>query len=186
MHLCIPYNVIQWYACRGRRPRRPEIKSPLDATILLHCRRPVSTPANIKKTSALLDGGYNNVCVTYFHGERCDCCRWQIQRGRSKCSGRRETKVHRHRGYPSGTATGRVNVHRNRKQVDPHPPFPQRKNLHLFRWRFVLALPIFTVSHPTTIVGARVLNFCVRDGNRWTHTAINTNYSIYIKAFQLR
>ena len=43
----------------------------------------------------------------------------------------------------------------------------------------MLALPIFTVSHPTTIVGARVLNFCVRDGNRWTHTPINTNYSGY-------
>ena len=40
---------------------------------------------------------------------------------------------------------------------------------------FVLALPIFTASHPATIVGVRVLNFCVRDGNRWTHLTINTN-----------
>ena len=40
----------------------------------------------------------------------------------------------------------------------------------------MLALPIFTASHPATIVGVRVLNFCVRDGNRWTHTTINTNY----------
>ena len=40
----------------------------------------------------------------------------------------------------------------------------------------MFALPIFTVSHPTTIVGASELNFCVRDGNRWTLTAINTNY----------
>ena len=39
----------------------------------------------------------------------------------------------------------------------------------------VFALPIFTASHPATIVGADVLNFCVRDGNRWTHIAINTN-----------
>ena len=39
----------------------------------------------------------------------------------------------------------------------------------------VFALPIFTASHPATIVGANVLNFCVRDGNRWTHIAINTN-----------
>ena len=39
----------------------------------------------------------------------------------------------------------------------------------------VFALPIFTASHPATIVGVRVLNFCVRDGNRWTHTTINTN-----------
>ena len=28
----------------------------------------------------------------------------------------------------------------------------------------MLALPIFTASHPATIVGVRVLNFCVRDG----------------------
>ena len=41
----------------------------------------------------------------------------------------------------------------------------------------MLALPIFTASHPATIVGVQVLNFCVRDGNRWTHTTINTNYS---------
>ena len=37
------------------------------------------------------------------------------------------------------------------------------------------ALPIFTASHPAPIVGATVLNFCVRDGNRWTHIAINTD-----------
>ena len=41
----------------------------------------------------------------------------------------------------------------------------------------MFALPIFTASHPATIVGVRVLNFCVRDGNRWTHTTINTNSS---------
>ena len=40
----------------------------------------------------------------------------------------------------------------------------------------MLALPIFTASHQATIVGADALNFCVRDGNRWTLTAINTNY----------
>ena len=40
---------------------------------------------------------------------------------------------------------------------------------------FMLALPIFTASHPATIVGVHVLNFCVRDGNRWTHMTINTN-----------
>ena len=42
----------------------------------------------------------------------------------------------------------------------------------------MLALPIFTASRPATIVGAGELNFCVRDGNRWTLTAINTNYEI--------
>ena len=39
----------------------------------------------------------------------------------------------------------------------------------------MLALPIFPGSRPPSIVGADVLNFCVRDGNRWTHIAINTN-----------
>ena len=42
---------------------------------------------------------------------------------------------------------------------------------------YMLALPIFTASHPATIVGGSELNFCVRDGNRWTLTPINTNYS---------
>ena len=40
----------------------------------------------------------------------------------------------------------------------------------------MLALPIFTARHQATIVGVSELNFCVRDGNRWTLTAINTNY----------
>ena len=54
----------------------------------------------------------------------------------------------------------------------------------------VLALPIFTASRPATIVGVQVLNFCVRDGNRWTHTPINTNYicrktDLYIVQYRL-
>ena len=40
----------------------------------------------------------------------------------------------------------------------------------------MLALPIFPASHPASIVGGNELNFCVRDGNRWTLIAINTNY----------
>ena len=39
----------------------------------------------------------------------------------------------------------------------------------------MLALPIFTARHQATIVGVSELNFCVRDGNRWTHMTINTN-----------
>ena len=39
----------------------------------------------------------------------------------------------------------------------------------------MLALPIFPCSYPQSIVGADELNFCVRDGNRWTLIAINTN-----------
>ena len=47
----------------------------------------------------------------------------------------------------------------------------------------VLALPIFAASHPATIVGGSELNFCVRDGNRWTLAPINTNY-IYVNSFR--
>ena len=47
----------------------------------------------------------------------------------------------------------------------------------------MLALPIFPASHPASIVGESVLNFCVRDGNRWTHTPINTNYIFHLKKF---
>ena len=60
----------------------------------------------------------------------------------------------------------------------------QNKNRLVFTKRFlVLALPIFPASHPASIVGADELNFCVRDGNRWTLVAINTNYlfSIYLE-----
>ena len=44
----------------------------------------------------------------------------------------------------------------------------------------MFALPIFTASHPATIVGANELNFCVRNGNRWTLIAINTNYLLVL------
>ena len=53
----------------------------------------------------------------------------------------------------------------------------------------MLALPIFPGSRPPSIVGANELNFCVRDGNRWTLTAINTNSMwvaanhLYVKTF---
>ena len=36
--------------------------------------------------------------------------------------------------------------------------------------------PIFPDSHPSSIVGTVQLNFCVRNGNRWTLTVKNTNY----------
>ena len=48
---------------------------------------------------------------------------------------------------------------------------------------FVLALPIFPGSHPPSIVGANELNFCVRDGNRWTLAAINTNFVVAVRHF---
>ena len=46
----------------------------------------------------------------------------------------------------------------------------------------MLALPIFPGSRPPSIVSVHELNFCVRDGNRWTLMTINTNY---IKGFTL-
>ena len=50
----------------------------------------------------------------------------------------------------------------------------------------MLALPIFPCSRPQSIVGASELNFCVRDGNRWTLTAINTNcHQVALKTFLL-
>ena len=50
-----------------------------------------------------------------------------------------------------------------------------RKKPRSFDRGFMLALPIFPGSRPPSIVGVHVLNFCVRDGNRWTHMTINTN-----------
>ncbi len=47
----------------------------------------------------------------------------------------------------------------------------------------MLALPIFPASHPASIVGANELNFCVRDGNRWTLAAINTNFVVAHRHF---
>ena len=41
---------------------------------------------------------------------------------------------------------------------------------------FVLALPIFPGRLQPSIVGRSELNFCVRDGNRWTLALISTNY----------
>ena len=50
----------------------------------------------------------------------------------------------------------------------------------------MLALPIFPGSRPPSIVGANVLNFCVRDGNRWTHIAINTNLFTFGDPYRIR
>ena len=51
----------------------------------------------------------------------------------------------------------------------------------------MLALPIFPGSRPPSIVGANELNFCVRDGNRWTLAAINTNsYGMAFAIFYIK
>ena len=60
-------------------------------------------------------------------------------------------------------------------RLSSNPDSFRQKKAPTFRLRLVLALPIFPASHPASIVGEGVLNFCVRDGNRWTHTPINTN-----------
>ena len=54
----------------------------------------------------------------------------------------------------------------------------QYKKAALTNVRAVFALPIFPGSRPPSIVGVHELNFCVRDGNRWTLMTINTNYYI--------
>ena len=53
----------------------------------------------------------------------------------------------------------------------------QKQSPHDFRHRgFVLALPIFPGRRQPSIVTVNELNYCVRNGNRCTLTAINTNY----------
>ena len=39
-------------------------------------------------------------------------------------------------------------------------------------------LPIFPGRHQPSIIGTSELNFCVRNGNRWTLAVINTNFSL--------
>ena len=72
----------------------------------------------------------------------------------------------------SGTATGHYPL---RQETCLWHVLGKEKPPH-FCGGSMFALPIFTASHPATIVGVHVLNFCVRDGNRWTHMTINTNY----------
>ena len=52
-----------------------------------------------------------------------------------------------------------------------------KKNQTEVWFLLMLALPIFPGSRPPSIVGVHELNFCVRDGNRWTLMTINTNYA---------
>ena len=68
---------------------------------------------------------------------------------------------------PSQQSGGLLQASATNAQKEPPPFWTEVYNM--------FALPIFTASHPATIVGVHVLNFCVRDGNRWTHMTINTN-----------
>ena len=58
--------------------------------------------------------------------------------------------------------------------------YAQKRTSRLAGSSFVLALPIFPGSRPPSIVGVHELNFCVRDGNRWTLMTINTNYGRWL------
>ena len=49
---------------------------------------------------------------------------------------------------------------------------------HFMCWH----LPIFPGRHQPSIFGTTELNFCVRYGNRWTLSVINTNYSFVSKS----
>ena len=51
-------------------------------------------------------------------------------------------------------------------------------------WVYALCwhLPIFPGRHQPSIFGTTELNFCVRYGNRWTLSVINTNYSFVFKS----
>ena len=69
-----------------------------------------------------------------------------------------------------------VFIHFRAPPLQRTPRQGAKKKLRSFDRSFMLALPIFPCSHPQSIVGANELNFCVRDGNRCTLTAINTNY----------
>ncbi len=88
---------------------------------------------------------------------------WREKRGRSECSGR-SARSRLAATRRAGTANG------NRWSTCSHAKKPR-----LFSRGFMFALPIFTASRPATIVGVHELNFCVRDGNRWTLMTINTN-----------
>ena len=51
----------------------------------------------------------------------------------------------------------------------------------------MLALPIFPGRRQPSIVGAGELNFCVRYGNRWTLTAISTNFiQLFLSSLALK
>ena len=67
--------------------------------------------------------------------------------------------------YQSSRAAAKIQMETSDNKYD----------LHISVEVFMLALPIFPGSRPPSIVGVHVLNFCVRDGNRWTHMTINTN-----------
>ena len=109
-----------------------------------------------------------NFCVR--DGREPERRRRRCKRRRSVCCGRRGTKVPAAediRRAPQ-TETGGTCSHLS-LYIEKSPGWIAEA--------FVFALPIFPGSRPPSIVGVHELNFCVRDGNRWTLMTINTNYS---------
>ena len=113
-------------------------------------------------------------------------CRGRVSRPAGDLSARSVNLAHsQNYRFRYGRPVPYILISHNRKRRAQGPPlhyyiyFSKKKTAH-FRVRYMLALPIFPGSHPPSIVGAYELNFCVRDGNRWTLIAINTNlFSIH-------
>ena len=67
---------------------------------------------------------------------------------------------------------------RNLRPVKKYKKTPTLLGGHFICWH----LPIFPGRHQPSIFGTTELNFCVRYGNRWTLSVINTNYSFVFKS----
>ena len=67
---------------------------------------------------------------------------------------------------------------RNLRSVKKYKKTPTLLGGHFMCWH----LPIFPGRHQPSIFGTTELNFCVRYGNRWTLSVINTNYSFVFKS----
>ncbi len=86
---------------------------------------------------------------------------------RSVRRGLQKTSLFQQAMFSQGTTSGKVDVH--------HVHIPKSKSSTFSSGAFVFALLIFPASRPASIVSVHELNFCVRDGNRWTLMTINTN-----------
>ena len=65
------------------------------------------------------------------------------------------------------------NSYQKPSSVKKYKKTPTLLGGHFICWH----LPIFPGRHQPSIFGTTELNFCVRYGNRWTLSVINTNYS---------
>ena|GEM_PF-1331326 len=65
---------------------------------------------------------------------------------------------------------------RNLRPVKKYKKTPTLLGGHFICWH----LPIFPGRHQPSIFGTTELNFCVRYGNRWTLSVINTNLLTFV------